>query len=71
MEIKKVFLDTNAISYLFRGDKKVLEKIIEADRIYISIFVLGELLSGFKGGNKEKENNILLKILISKRLLKF
>lgn len=68
--MKKILLDTNAISSLFRGDKKVLEEIIEADRVYISIFVLGELFSGFKGGNKEKENYLLIKDFISKSTVK-
>ena len=68
--MKKILLDTNAISSLFRGDKKVLEEIIEADRVYISIFVLGELFSGFKGGNKENENYLLIKDFISKSTVK-
>ena len=68
--MKKILLDTNAISSLFRGDEKVLEEIYEADRIYISIFVLGELFSGFKGGNKEKENSLLIKDFISKPTVK-
>ncbi len=68
--MKKILLDTNAISSLFRGDKKVLEEIIEADRVYISIFVLGELFSGFKGGNSEKENYLLIKDFISKSTVK-
>lgn len=68
--MKKILLDTNAISSLLRGDEKVLEEIIGADRVYISIFVLGELYSGFKGGNKEKENNFLIKDFISKPTVK-
>lgn len=68
--MKKILLDTNAISSLLRGDEKVLEEIIGADRVYISIFVLGELFSGFKGGNKEKENSLLIKDFISKPTVK-
>ncbi len=68
--MRKILLDTNAISSLLRGDDKVLEKIIEADIVYISIFVLAELYTGFKGGNKEKENNLLIKNFISKSTVK-
>lgn len=55
--MSKILLDTNAYSSLFRGDKKVLKHLSQADLVYASIFVVGELVAGFKGGIKEKENN--------------
>ncbi|MBN1408791.1 MAG: hypothetical protein JW956_13425 [Calditrichaceae bacterium] len=54
--MRKILIDTNAYAKLLAGDKSVLEEINYADIIYMSVFVLGELYTGFKGGNKEKEN---------------
>lgn len=68
--MKKILLDTNAISALFKGDSNILDRMIEADTIFISIFVLGEILYGFKNGDKEKENNLLLKEFLSKPSIK-
>jgi tRNA(fMet)-specific endonuclease VapC len=42
----------------------VLDILADAEIVYMSIFVLGELYDGFKGGKKEKYNlNILNKFL--------
>jgi tRNA(fMet)-specific endonuclease VapC len=64
--MKRILLDTNAYSHLLAGDKKVLSLLAESDVVYMSIFVLGELYAGFKGGSKEKENTQLLKRFIQK-----
>ena len=64
--MNKVLIDTNAYSELLRGDRKVLEIISQADLVFASIFVLGELYAGFKGGNKEKENNQYLNQFLRK-----
>ena len=64
--MKKILLDTNAYSKLLAGDEKVLSLLAESDVVYMSIFVLGELYAGFKGGNKEQENTQLLKRFIQK-----
>jgi tRNA(fMet)-specific endonuclease VapC len=62
--MRKVLLDTNAYSKLLSGDKNVLTALAKADIVYMSIFVLGELYAGFKGGNKEPINiNLLNKFL--------
>ncbi len=58
--MKRILLDTNAISALFAGDQKVLTYLTESENILISVFVLGELYEGFKGGKKEKKNRELL-----------
>lgn len=58
--MKKVLLDTNAYSNLLAGDEKVLKEIEDSDIIYFSVIVIGELLSGFKGGSKEKQNKNIL-----------
>ncbi|MCZ7602867.1 MAG: type II toxin-antitoxin system VapC family toxin [Melioribacteraceae bacterium] len=58
--MKKVLLDTNAYSNLLAGDEKVLKEIENSDIVFFSVFVIGELLSGFKGGSKEQENKNIL-----------
>ena len=64
--MKKILLDTNAFSAFLVGDEKVLSHIIEADVVYMSIFVIAELLTGFKGGSKETKNSELLNNFLSK-----
>ena len=64
--MKKALPDTNAISSLFMGNEKILNHLAEAEQIFISVFVLGELYTGFKGGNKEKQNREILKNFILK-----
>lgn len=54
--MKRVFLDTNSYSKLFKGDKSVDKEITRAKVVHISVITLGELLLGFKRGSKEKEN---------------
>ena len=64
--MKRILLDTNAYGHLLTGDEKVLSLLAESDVVYMSIFVLGELYAGFKGGSKEQENTQLLKRFIQK-----
>lgn len=64
--MKKVLLDTNAYSNLISGNSMILEIISESDVVYLSIFVLAELFTGFKGGNKENYNKDLLKKFLLK-----
>lgn len=54
--MKKIILDTNAYTYYATGREVVLDAISEADKVYMSIIVMGELYEGFKGGNLEREN---------------
>jgi len=64
--MKKILLDTNAyVSYL-AGDHAVLDALGEAEIIYLSIFVLGELYAGFRGGSREIENCRILGRFIRK-----
>ena len=64
--MKKILLDTNAYSYYLKGDQVVFNEIINSDRVYVSIFVMAELLAGFKGGSKEKANRSILNKFLSK-----
>lgn len=54
--MKKVLLDTNAYSRLAGGDEGLLDVLGEADVVYLSVFVLGELYARFKGGKLERKN---------------
>jgi tRNA(fMet)-specific endonuclease VapC len=58
--VKKVLIDTNAYSALLSGDGRVLDALAGAEQVGMSVFVLGELYSGFKGGSREKENKARL-----------
>jgi tRNA(fMet)-specific endonuclease VapC len=62
--MSKILLDTNCYTAFLAGDHDVLQALTEAQTTFVSIFVLGELYAGFKGGTREKENrNILGKFL--------
>ena len=49
--MKNILLDTNCYSAYLAGDERVLDVLAEAEFVYMSIFVLGELFAGFMGGN--------------------
>lgn len=68
--MKKVVLDTNAYTRLLTGDETVLDAIGSADTVYMSIFVLGELYSGFAGGTREGENKKTLNRFLRKPTVK-
>jgi tRNA(fMet)-specific endonuclease VapC len=66
MAVKKIVLDTNCYSAFLAGDKKVLESLVDAEIVFMSVFVLGELYAGFKGGSKESANIGLLDRFLQK-----
>lgn len=68
--MRKVLLDTNAFTALFKGDEKVLETISKSDTVYVSIFVLGELWAGFKGGSKELQNKEIISRFLEKNTVR-
>lgn len=59
--MRRVLLDTNAYSALMRGDEALLGVLAEAEVVYLSVFVLGELYVGFKGGRHERQNRETLR----------
>jgi tRNA(fMet)-specific endonuclease VapC len=61
----KVLIDTNAFSEVLRGNNLVLEWLETSEFVLMSVIVVAELLTGFKGGSKEKENTDILKAFIS------
>jgi tRNA(fMet)-specific endonuclease VapC len=66
LEMRKILLDTNAYSSYLAGDKRVFDDLTKATTVYMSIFVLGELYAGFKGGHKEKNNLTILHKFLAK-----
>lgn len=64
--MKNILLDTNCYTAYLAGDERVLDALSEAESVYMSIFVLGELFAGFRGGNKEPQNRDNLKRFLAK-----
>lgn len=64
--MKRILLDTNAYTRLLTGDANVLDAVAEAEQVHLSVFVMGELLAGFRGGTKLQQNRQLLKTFLSK-----
>lgn len=58
--MKTLLLDTNAISAFFRGDQRILTLVSQAQHVFLSTIVLGELLTGFQLGNQLERNRTLL-----------
>ena len=54
--MRRLLIDTNIYSYALRGDDDVVEVLRKAEEIGFSVISIGELLSGFKGGGKERKN---------------
>ena len=68
--MRAIILDTNAYARLLAGDEKVLDVVASSEALYMSVFVLGELHAGFKGGTKETENRQILKRFLEKPSVK-
>ncbi len=64
-------MDTSAYSAFKNGDERALEAIAAADRVYMSIFVLGELFFGFEGGDRSIENRKELDEFLRKPTVRF
>lgn len=58
--MRPLLIDTNAYAAFKRGDKDILAIIQSVDIIGISPIVIGELLIGFDGGSKAKQNRLEL-----------
>lgn len=58
--MKRIVLDTNAYAALIKGDEAVKEVIENADQVILPVFVLAELLFGFKNGSQTQINTALL-----------
>lgn len=68
--MKRIILDTNCYTAFLAGDEKVLETLASAEIIFLSVFVLGELYAGFKGGVRETANISLLDRFLRKNTVR-
>jgi len=64
--MRQILLDTNAFVRFLAGDERVLASLAGADRVYMSVFVLGELNAGFRAGKKGRENRRILESFLEK-----
>lgn len=54
--MKEILIDTNIYSYALKGDQDTVSLLRTLSLIGISSISIGELLSGFRGGTREREN---------------
>jgi len=54
--MKRILIDTNTYAAFKRNDQRALQAFRTVEYIGVTIVVLGELLSGFRGGSKEAKN---------------
>lgn len=54
--MRHVLLDTNAYAAFKQGHDEIIKILQHADKISLSVIVLGELISGFTVGSKSKKN---------------
>ena len=66
MDVRRALLDTNAYGRFFGGDHRVLEVLGEAETVYLSVIVMGELHAGFRGGSRDRENRGQLSQFLAK-----
>lgn len=67
----KLVLDTNAYTGFLRGDEKVIHVVRQAEHLYLPATVVGELLFGFRGGNRYEENVDQLRRFLDSPLVDF
>lgn len=63
--MRPILLDTNAYASFKRNETAIVEIIQHAELIALSPIVLGELIAGFDGGNKAKQNKLELHDFLS------
>lgn len=54
--MKALAIDTNVYCSAMRGDPATAQLLRQAEKIILPVIVVGELLSGFKGGDRERAN---------------
>jgi tRNA(fMet)-specific endonuclease VapC len=66
----KILFDTSAYSALARFNREICEIVSRAKDVFIPVIALGELLSGFYGGNRRAENVAQLESFLEKPSVK-
>ena len=54
--MNRILLATNACSFFFKGDRDVRLAVVGAEVIWVPIFALGELHTGFRAGARFEQN---------------
>lgn len=68
--MRPILFDTNAYVSFKRNEKMIVEIVQHAELLVMSPIVLGELVAGFDGGNRAKQNKIeLQEFLNSSRIV--
>jgi tRNA(fMet)-specific endonuclease VapC len=64
MALRKVLIDTTIYSLAMKGDADIVGALRKIDQIGFSTVSVGELLAGFKRGNREIKNREELEIFL-------
>ena len=64
--MSRILLDTSAYSAYRRGDERILEALVDAETVYMSAVVLGELHVGFRNGTRREEDLAELRQFLDK-----
>ena len=67
--MRRILLDTNTYSAYRRGDERVYAALLDADRVYMSAIVLGELQVGFRSGARFEANVEQLRQFLDKSVV--
>jgi tRNA(fMet)-specific endonuclease VapC len=62
--MSSISIDTNAYQKILNHDESVRSVYADADTVYISAIVVGELYAGFYGGSRFDENEAKLKAFV-------
>lgn len=62
----RIALDTNRLTDLFQGDRKLASWLGTCEEVWVPLFVLGEIKAGFYGGTQHERNDTLLQKFLSK-----
>jgi len=54
--MRRALIDTNIYSLAMRGEADVINTLQQLDEIAFTVISLGELLAGFRGGDRESQN---------------
>lgn len=65
MEVR-VALDTNRLTDLFRGDHELANQLGACEEVWVPLIVLGEIKAGFRGGQRQHGNEMLLQKFVAK-----
>ena len=67
----RLLLDTNAYTALMRGRDDVASSVRRAELLYLSAIVAGELLFGFRNGNRYERNREALRAFLANPYVEF